>query len=364
MIMGQLVNFCAGAELNVLPARHMDAMLINVPNDACSDSAIKSTKRMLKAANPFNVMLDSGGFQLHVGERDGKKITFDEDRPLIRNKSEINIAPVLVMKPAAIIKPNIVVGLDFPIKKADPSEQKMEFMRKLGFNVVWTKECFNLWKKLCPDIQFFVPIQCYDLIQLDQFISLIPGVEYNGFSMPVRNLTDKGIILFMVRFYQMGVRQVHILGTSKISVIAITAYTARHFFDWVSFDATTWRLWAEKSLYMNPYNLLQSRIAPDVKIDPSIPMDCECPFCRGKTFTFIKNLPDTDRTAFLRGHNWWVIEKATRDLYQNANNVIALERCLRARGVKSRAVDDLCNALSLADSLKDSDIRVLQGLFG
>jgi hypothetical protein len=193
---------------------------------------------------------------------------------------------------------------------------------------------------------------------------MIADVEYDGFSMPVRNLNVKGIILFMVRFYQMGIRQVHILGTSKIGIIAITAYMARHFFDWVSFDATTWRLWAEYSLYMNPHNLLQARIAPDVKIDPSIPMDCECPFCRGKTFTFIKNLPDTDRTAFLRGHNWWVIEKATRDLYQNANNAIALERCLRARGVNSRAVDDLCNALSLADSLKDSNIRVLQGLFG
>ena len=48
--MGRLVNFCAGAELNVLPARHVDAMLINVPDHACSDSAINNTKRMLKAA--------------------------------------------------------------------------------------------------------------------------------------------------------------------------------------------------------------------------------------------------------------------------------------------------------------------------
>jgi queuine/archaeosine tRNA-ribosyltransferase len=362
--MGRHVNFLAGAELNVSPARHINAVLLNVLDDASSDSAINSTNRMLEFLRPTVVMMDSGGYQVHKGELDGKKITFDKNRLLIRNEYEVNITPVHVMKAAAIIRPDILVGLDFPIKKADLSDQKMEFMRKLGFNVVWTKECFNLWKKLCPDVQFFVPIQCYDLNQLNLFISMITGVEYNGFSMPVRNLADKGIILFMVRFYQMGVRQVHILGTSKISVIAITAYMARHFFDWVSFDATTWRLWAEKSLYMNPYNLLQSRIAPDVKIDPSILMDCECPFCRGKTFTFIKNLPDTDRTAFLRGHNWWVIEKATQDLYQNAGNVIALERCLRARGVKSRVVDDLCNALSLADSLKDSDIRVLQGLFG
>ena len=362
--MGSLVPFLAGAELHVFPARHVNAMLINVPDDACSDPAIESTKRMVNTAKPIVVMMDSGGYQLHKGELEAKKISFDENRDLICNKSEVNIAPAHVMKAAAIIRPDIIIGLDFPIKKTDPSDQKLEFMHKLGFNVVWAKECYELWKKLCPEIQFFVPIQCYDLNQLDLFNSMIAGVEYDGFSMPVRNLTDKGIILFMVRFYQMGVRQVHILGTSKIRVIAITAYMARHFFDWVSFDATTWRLWAEYSLYMNPYNLLQSRIAPDVKIDASIPMNCECPFCRGKTFTFIKNLPKTDRTAFLRAHNWWVIEKATRDLYQNASNVIALERCLRARGVESRAVDELCNALSLADSLKDFDIRVLEGLFG
>jgi hypothetical protein len=53
---------------------------------------------------------------------------------------------------------------------------------------------------------------------------------------------------------------------------------------------------------MNPYNLLQERIAQNVKIDENIAMDCGCPFCNRKTFTFIKNLPDTDRTALLRGH--------------------------------------------------------------
>ena len=306
-------------------------------------------------------MLDSGGYQLHVAEKDSKKISFDENRPVIRNETEINLAPIHVMKSAAILKPDIVVGLDFPIKKiSDPEERKLEFMRKLGFNVIWAIECSELRKKLCPDVQFFLPVQCYDLDQFDQFINLIPGVEYDGFSMPVRNLSISEIILFMVRFYQMGISQVHILGTSELFNIAVAAYMARHLFDWVSFDATTWRKWAECSLYMNPYNLLQERIAQNVIIDENIAMDCQCPFCSGKTFTFIKNLPETDRTALLRSHNWWVIEKATQDLYQNSGNVIELERCLRARGAKSEDIDELCKALSLADSLKDGDIRILQ----
>jgi hypothetical protein len=42
--------------------------------------------------------------------------------------------------------------------------------------------------------------------------------------------------------------------------------------------------------------------------------------------------------------------------------VIELERCLRARGAKPEDIDELCKALSLADSLKNGDIRVLQDL--
>jgi queuine/archaeosine tRNA-ribosyltransferase len=336
-------------------------MLINVPDDACSKSAINSTNRMLKAAKSRHVMLDSGGYQLHVAENESKKYSSNENRPAIRNETEVNLDPIHVMKAAAILKPDIVTGLDFPIKKiSDPEEREMEFMHKLGFNVIWARKCSELRKKLCPDVQFFLPVQCYDLIQFDQFINLIPGVEYDGFSMPVRNLSISQIILFMIRFYQMGIRQVHILGTSELFKIAVAAYMARHFFEWVSFDATTWRVWAQCALYMNPYNLLQERIAQNVIIDENIAMDCICPFCRDKTFTSIKNMPETDRTAFLRCHNWWVIEKASRDLYQNSGNVIELERCLRARAAKPEDVKELRKALSLADAFKIGDIRILQ----
>ena len=89
--MGRLVNFCAGTNMHVLPGRYVDAILINVPDNANSDNAIKSTKRMLKAAKTRFTMLDSGGFQLYMGERDSKKISFDETRPVIRNKTEINL---------------------------------------------------------------------------------------------------------------------------------------------------------------------------------------------------------------------------------------------------------------------------------
>jgi queuine/archaeosine tRNA-ribosyltransferase len=361
--MGKLINSCAGAELHVSPAKRVKALLFNVPDAACSNSAINSTKRMVRVLKPSIEIVDSGGYQMLKYEKDGIKISIDENRPLIRDDFEINLTPVHVVEAAAILKPDFFVGLDFPIRKfTDPSEQKMEFRYKLGFNFLFARECYEHRIKICPEIPYFQPIQCYNLEQFDQFMDLIADVRYDGFSMPVRNLSVRGIILFMIRFYQMGVRQVHILGTSKIMTIAIAAFMARHLFDWVSFDATTWRKWAELSWYMNPYNLSDERIAQNVVIDERIRMDCECPFCKGITFTDIKNMPDTERTGFLRSHNWWVIEKATYDLYQNSNNVIELKRCLQARGAKPEDIDELCKALSLADSLKNGDIRVLQDL--
>jgi len=356
-----LINYCAGAEYHVLPAKRVNAILTNVPDNASSKAAVKETWRMFNAAKPQHTMLDSGGYPLLMAEKDGKAITFDGSRPVIRNDYEINLAPIHVVKAAALFKPDIFVGLDFPIRTfSEPADQQMEFMRKVGFNAIWAMECSELHKRICPEVQFFLPIQCYDLHQLDQFLGMIPNCQYDGISMPIRNLSIDGIILFLVQFHKLGVQRVHLLGTSKIMVIALAAFMARHFFSSVSFDATTWRKWAELSWYMNPHTLEDERIAQNVRIDERIGMDCGCPFCRGKTFIYIKNMPDTERTYFLQCHNWWVIEKATHDLFNASVSALGLERCLRVRGVAAGDVDQLCSSLSLADALKNCDIGALQ----
>ena len=44
--MGQLVNFCAGTNMNVLPAKQVGAMLINVPDNGSSKRVIEYTLKM------------------------------------------------------------------------------------------------------------------------------------------------------------------------------------------------------------------------------------------------------------------------------------------------------------------------------
>jgi len=79
---------------------------------------------------------------------------------------------------------------------------------------------------------------------------------------------------------------------------------ARHYFAWVSLDSTGWRLMAEYSSYVNPLSLKNQNIGYNVIIDENIRIDCQCPWCNGKTFTYIKNLPYTEKISFLRSHNF------------------------------------------------------------
>jgi queuine/archaeosine tRNA-ribosyltransferase len=255
------------------------------------------------------------------------------------------------------------VGLDYPIQKIlDPDEREFEFMRKLGFNVRWAIESAKLRKVLCPEVMFYLPIQCYDLNHLDLFLKLIGDIDYDGVSMPERNLSPNEIALFMLRFYQLGKKRFHLLGTSKFLAIALSAYMARNLFDFVSFDATTWREQAQHAVYLNPHDLSSVKIPSDITIDEKISIDCGCPFCKGKTFTYIKNLPQTEKIAFMRSHNWWVIEKAARDLYQNCGNLVQFERFLKIRCQDAEKIEEFCSTLSLIDALKDADISALQAV--
>jgi queuine/archaeosine tRNA-ribosyltransferase len=191
---------------------------------------------------------------------------------------------------------------------------------------------------------------------------LIGDIDFDGVSMPVRNLSINEIALFMLRFYQLGIKRIHLLGTSKFFAIALSAYMARNLFDLVSFDATTWREQAQYAVYLNPHDLSSEKIPSDITIDEKISVNCGCPFCRGKTYTYIKNLPQTEKIALLRSHNWWVIEKATRDLYKNCGDLVQFEKFLKIRCQNTEKIEELCSILSLIDVLKDSDIDVLQAV--
>ena len=120
------------------------------------------------------------------------------------------------MEANAIHQPDIVIGLDWPIRKLESDIQKqLEFYKKLEFNVPWAFESFAWKNALIPDAQYFQPLQCYNLDHLDIFLNEIRGVHFDGVSMPVRTLKPAELALFLVDFYQRGITRVHLLGTSS-----------------------------------------------------------------------------------------------------------------------------------------------------
>lgn len=362
--MSRLVFFCAGVRKETLPATRVKNILINVIDNAENEKAINNTRIIFKRAGTETSMLDSGGYQIHVAEKQNKKMTFDSCMPLMRSDQGINISPLHVVEAACKLQPTIVTALDCPLRwLSDRTNQEQEFLRKLGFNMTWALETASLREKYCPDIQLFIPVQCYNLNQFEIFENSISHIRHDGLSLPIRNLRLPEIALFFFRFYQVGIRKVHILGTSSFFVTALAAFFARHFFEWVSFDSTTWRESALHEIYLNPLDLSPERIGQDVLIDEGLSMHCQCPFCVNTTFTFIKNLPYTEKVDLLRNHNFYVIEKATEELFANAGNLSNLEKFLKNRSPKNKEIDELIECLSVIDLLRDEDINILKPLF-
>lgn len=367
--MGIFVNYCAGVSLSVAPAPNIYAILVNVPQYAFSEIAIRDSRQMFKELNAFYTMVDSGGYQKLVKELMGGIIHCDKTRPMICTKDEINLTPEHVIAANMKLQPQIMTSLDLPIPKvSDPYLQYQHFLKKLGPNLIWMRETALLRQKYCPEIELFIPIQCYSLQQFTDYIEKpLMELKFDGVSLPTRNLGSGGITLFLLKFYQMGIRKVHLLSVSNLVGLALAAYFARNIFDWCSVDATSWRLTADNLDYMDPFDLHVINVGENSSFKEGERPLCDCPWCvgTGYTFTGIRNIPPTDRRALLRSHNYHVIQKAGQEFYDNSTDLVTLERCLKKRvstPPRIKKVEKLIKALSIATYMKDADIKVLEGV--
>ena len=80
--MGNLIYFCAGVNADILPAKHINSILLNVPDNGGDEKAIRNAKKLIKISGAKHVMLDSGGYQLIKGEGEGLEIGYDEKGPI------------------------------------------------------------------------------------------------------------------------------------------------------------------------------------------------------------------------------------------------------------------------------------------
>ncbi len=360
--MGTLVNYCAGAGLKKRPQK-AKAFLFSVPEHGSTPGRIEKTKQLVQETQPEHIMVDSGGFQKLSAENKGWTVTHAPERELIYKpgSGEMNLAPNHVMDFAAMMKANIVIGLDFPVGKfKTTAECEVEFQRKFPINVKWAYESAEWRNRLCPDARLFLPFQGYTIEHLNEFFSKISGLQYDGISFPLRNMKFHDLALSMASFRQRDVDSVHLLGTAKFEFMALAAFMSHDYFKWVSLDATTWNTAAVYCRFLNPHNLGSVNLNLKKKIDPNATNDCPCQFCQDRSFKEIQEMPSIEKRELLRQHNWWAIDKAVRDLENNSKDLVQLERFLKDRDVKPSDIDSLINILALVDCLKDEDAEVLQ----
>lgn len=351
---GKFINFFAGIDsFKDIPSTRMEAVLVNVPYASKYSTSADNTNKLIKQTGARLVMLDSGGFTIFNAYQKKGDLSIDGTNILIRSKRiNIVISPLNIIQAALKVNPGVVIGLDYPvIKTGNPLLQREDFDKKKALNLQWMKEMSELCQIYCPHIELYLPIQCYDLDQFTYFENTLMKLKFDGLALPTRNMTPTEISKFLVRMQEMGIRKVHLLGTSSFNNIALAAYFARNYFDRCSVDSTTWSKGVQYHQYINPVNLSCIRVGRKSTCDENVKLPCRCSQCKGKSYGYILNLKDKDRREHLKRHNYLAFKKAGEDFFKHASNPHTFESHLRHRAPhRTRDIDMIMRAIQLADS--------------
>ena len=332
----KLLYVCAGAKTELLPDADIESLLLSTASNFGTEGNTKKAEALIQAVHPGLLMLDSGGYQILSTEQQGVVMTFDAEQPLRCTRRYLNIAPLHVVQTAMEIKADCMIALDFPVRKLKGADEcEREFREKIDRNVAWAIETAALRKEMCPDIEFLIPVQAYNLRQFEEFYRRIMHVDCDGLSLPVRNLSMVEIAQFFREMHGIGIRNVHILGSSSLPTIIVCAYMSR-LFDRITFDSTSWRMSAQWGEFINPEDLTYTRLT-----DASVSnrhARCFCAGCQGRTLDDIAKLERQKQTTALINHNYLAIQNLTRKFEKASVSMDFVKRFLAEsrRGDKQR----------------------------
>lgn len=335
-------------------------LLFNLYTNASSPQAIKSTLDMLSKAGI--IALDSSGFQLWEAETKGKEIISVPNIP-VAIKGGINLHPHHLINAAIDLRPNILITLDFPILLVeDPRKRELEFLKKLGSNMYWAKETCRLNESHCKVEKVFVPIQAFNIKQIDIFLESISSAKYTGLCFPIRNYELPEIALFLLYFHKIKVKQIHVLGSTSFDVLALCAYFAEHYFEWLSVDSQSWRYCADLGQIVDHKNLKITNIG---KFTPILPCDrkktCDCVACKGRSYYEISRLDRDFQAPLLREHNHAAYTNVINSMKQAVGNWDAYQAYLRT--ANGNYVENAIRVLDNVRRYDRFDIKLLEEVF-
>ena len=318
--------------MNFRPTMTVEGILVNAVNHGSSCRAAEKCSDFLSDVGAGYTITDSGGFQIagildqyDISRKNRDNQTADKLQKKIEKILQVN-SPEVVCKIANGFSSDIVMALDMPVSNySDNQLQENEFQKKLGVNLMWANDSIKFHRKYCPSSNLILPLQCYNVDQIEKFLAGIGSDDFAGVSIPTRNHSVAEIVKMITFLYSMGIRQIHILGSSKILVIAMMSYLTRHHLSWGSFDSTSWNMAAMNLRYLDPVTLRQTDISK-LNIES---INCPCPWCYRYRF-LEKKRSGYDFIYHLANHNFWVTENAVQTLYNVSDNLGTLNLYLKS----------------------------------
>ena len=174
--------------------------------------------------NPKLIILDNGGYALLFRELEGKEILLDDSKPIIY-KGIPNPTVANIVQAALKINPDILIVSDWPVRTLKgKAEQNKEFEKKLHYNIDAANKTIKLLSGYTHNMKLYVAVQAYSLCHLRRFLGAICLKKFDGVSMPIRGQSIEQTALFLLKFWQMGFRNVHLLGVAALFPMALAAY--------------------------------------------------------------------------------------------------------------------------------------------
>lgn len=360
--MGGYVNFISGISEDMLPIGGIGGILGNTPDILKSEKNYEKTKYLYEKSNAKYLMVDSGGFQMHLINEDNLKLLDPALKTLIimnpgKNiylKKRFNLCAEHVVHAVELLNPDFVVSPDLPVPDPDdPDQQRYIFLNSFGYCMYGAFMMSELLAQTESKARLLIPIQAYDLSEFELYLNHLRHIKFDGLSFPRRIMTLERMAAFFIKAHLAGVRTIHVLGTGRFSYIAFIAYFAKNFFNFTSIDSTDLQRFSKVNSYLEPYSLKPISLRMDSEDDLKQPIKCSCPWCGYySSFSAIQNLPKQEKRVFMVNHNHFVVEQLMAEAYEHTSTARSLFEFLCEKTTRHDECRNVYRVLSIVEAAR------------
>ena len=246
--------------------------------------------------------------------------------------------------------PDFAISLDYPVPSGKTlSDKKSIYKKANNINLSWTIESLKIRKIYFPKMKIFVPFQGYSIKQLNNFIDDISGHDFTGLCLPMRCYQDTAkLVSFLKHIKRIGIKTIHLLGTAKLDVMAITNYLSYHnYFKFISYDSCTIAHAARSNKIKLPYDLRSLNIN---KREGEIQEILAIEATQLKSITVselseVQNMSEKERRRWLTDFNYSSLMETKKALYNHSKSINTLVKYLSDRSLRRDAIQRIQKSL-------------------